>query len=83
MAKYDYSIGAPVYCRDGDCGRLHKVVVDPNTRQVTDLIVKRGFLLTIDRVLPVDVVERAAGEGIYLSISSEALDNYPEYRSSD
>jgi osmotically-inducible protein OsmY len=31
-------------------------------------------------VLPVDVVERAAGEDIYLSISSEGLDNYPEYR---
>ena len=80
MARHDYNIGAPVHCRDGDCGRLHKVVVDPHTQRVTDLIVERGFLLTTDRVLPVDTVERATGEDIYLSISSKALDDYPEYR---
>lgn len=80
MAKNDYSIGAQVHCRDGECGRLHKVVVDPYTQRVTDLIVERGFLLTTDRVLPVDVVERATGQDIYLSISSEGLGNYSEYR---
>jgi len=56
------------------------VVVDPHTQRVTDLIVERGFLLTTDRVLPVDTVERATGEDIYLSISSGALGDYPEYR---
>jgi osmotically-inducible protein OsmY len=79
MAKYDFNIGAQVHCRDGDGGKLHKVVVDPHTQRVTDLIVERGFLLTTDRVLPVDVVERATEEGIYLSIFSEELGDYPEY----
>jgi hypothetical protein len=54
--------------------------MDPHTQRVTDLIVERGFLLTTDRVLPADVVERATREGIYLSISSEELGGYPEYR---
>jgi uncharacterized protein YrrD len=79
MIKHDFNIGARVHCRDGDCGQLHKVVVDPQTQRVTDLVVERGFLLTTDLVLPVDVVERAAGENIYLSISSEELGNYTEY----
>jgi osmotically-inducible protein OsmY len=80
MAKYDFNIGAQVHCRDGECGKLHKVVVDPHTQRVTDLIVDRGFLLTTDGILPVGVVERATREGIYLSISSEDLADYPEYR---
>ena len=80
MHSYDLKIGAEVRCRDGGCGRLHKVVLDPHTQRVTDLIVERGFLLTTDRVLPVDLVERAAGEEIYLGLASDELSGYPEYR---
>jgi len=80
MAKFDFDIGAQVRCQDGQCGKLHKVVVDPHTQRVTDLIVERGFLLTTDRVVPVDLVEQATREGIMLSISSQALSEYPEYR---
>lgn len=80
MAKYDLNIGAKVHCQDGSCGKLHKVAVDPHTNRVTDLIIERGFLLTTDRVLPVDVVERASGDDIYLGLSSEDLSDYPEYR---
>jgi osmotically-inducible protein OsmY len=80
MAKYDLNIGTSVHCTDGDCGKLFKVVIDPHTQRVTDLIVKRGFLLTTDRVLPAGTVERATGEQIYLSVSSQDLAAYPEYR---
>jgi osmotically-inducible protein OsmY/sporulation protein YlmC with PRC-barrel domain len=80
MSKYDFEIGTEVHCRDGQCGRLHKVALDPHTQRVTDLIVQRGFLLTTDRVLPVELVEEATREGIRLSIPSRALREYPEYR---
>ena len=80
MAKLDFEIGTRVYCTDGDCGRLSKVVIDPHTQRVTDLIVEKGFLLTTDRVVPVEVVDRASDEGIHLTISSEELSSYPEYK---
>lgn len=80
MAKLDFDIGAQVHCKDGDCGKLLKVVVDPHTRRVTDLIVEKGFLLTTDRVLPVDLVERTSKGDVYLAISGDALADYPEYR---
>jgi osmotically-inducible protein OsmY len=80
MAKFDFDIGTPVHCQDGRCGKLHKVVLDPHTQRVTDLIVERGFLLTTDRVLPVDLVEQATRERVTLSISSQALSEYPEHR---
>jgi osmotically-inducible protein OsmY len=69
-----------VNCQDGRCGKLHKVVLDPHTQRVVDLIVERGFLLTTDRVVPVDLVEQATRESIMLSISSQAMSEYPEYR---
>jgi osmotically-inducible protein OsmY len=80
MAKFDFDIGTEVHCQDGQCGKLRKVVLDPHTQRVTDLIVERGFLLTTDRVVPVRLVEQATREGIMLSISSQALSEYPEYR---
>jgi osmotically-inducible protein OsmY len=80
MAKLDFEIGARVHCTDGDCGRLSKVVIDPHTQRVTDLIVEKGFLLTTDRVVPGDAVDRADDEGIHLTISSDHLRDYPEYK---
>ena len=80
QAKLYFVIGARVYCTDGDCGRLSMVVVDPHTQRVTDLIVEKGFLLTTDRVLPIDRVDRASAEGIYLTLAGEDLEDYPEYR---
>ncbi len=75
-----YRIGAKVFCRDGEAGKLIKVAIDPHTRRITDLIVERGLLLARDRVLPVDLVGRIDEEGIHLSISSAELRSYPEYR---
>ncbi|MCD6291625.1 MAG: BON domain-containing protein [Anaerolineae bacterium] len=75
-----FKIGADVYCTDGRAGRLVKVVVDPHTRRVTDLIVEKGFLQKKDRVIPVDVVSEANEERIQLSISSRELTHYPVYR---
>ena len=80
MAKFDFDIGTEVDCQDGRCGKLHKVVLDPHTRRVTDLIVERGFLLTTDRVVPVDLVGQATRERITLLISSQALSEYPRYK---
>jgi osmotically-inducible protein OsmY len=79
VTKFGFRIGAQVVCRDGRCGRLLKVVVDPDSEQVTDLIVEKGFLLTTDRIVPVAAVERATEEEIELSIVSEDLEGYPEY----
>ena len=80
MNQFDFDIGAQVHCQDGNCGRLAKVVVDPETQQVTNLIVEAGFLLKRARVFPIAVVETTTAEGIYLSIVSADLSNYPEYR---
>ena len=80
MNEFDFNIGARVHCQDGQCGKLAKVVVHPDTWQVTDLIVEEGFLLKRARVFPVSAVERTTTEDIYLTISSNELNNFREYR---
>ncbi len=73
-------IGAPVYARDGRYGTLDKVVVDPHARRVTHVVVRQGWLLTEDRVIPIERVERAEPDGVYLDAPAAALDKYPRYR---
>jgi len=80
MQTFDFNIGAEVHCTDGQCGRLLKVVVDPHTERVTDLIVEKGFILTTDKVLPVSVVEKATPEAVYLSTTGDQLADCADYR---
>lgn len=80
MGKFDFHVGAQVHCTDGECGRLLKVVVDPHTQRVTDLVVERGFVLPVDRVVPADLVERTRNGDVYLGTDQNALQAYPEYR---
>ncbi len=75
-----YRIGMPVYCQDGRCGTLVKVVLDPHTKRVTDLIVEKGFLQKKDRVIPVTAVQEVTDERIVLRVKSADLSRYPEYR---
>jgi uncharacterized protein YrrD len=79
MAAFDFHIGAQVHCTDGRCGKLVKLVVDPKTQQVTDLIVEKGFLLRKDRVLPVSTVAQIVGDEIHLQISSNQMSDFNEY----
>ena len=75
-----FRIGAPVFALDGRIGDLSKVVIDPHARRVTHLIIHRGLLLTEDRVVPVELVERATPEGIFLHLTSQEVARQPLYR---
>lgn len=80
MTQLNFHMGAPVQCTNGQCGKLAGVVINPESQHITDLIVEKGFLLKHDRVLPISVMEGATEENVYLSISSDELDQHPEYR---
>lgn len=72
-------IGATVHALDGRYGTLVKVVVDPHVRRVTHMIVRKGWLLTEDRVLPIERVARVDKDGIYLNAPSAELNQHPRY----
>lgn len=73
-------IGAPVHALDGRYGTLAKVVVDPHARRVTHMIVRKGWLLAEDRVIPIERVARVDKDGIYLNAPAAELNQHPRYR---
>jgi len=68
-------IGAPVYTLDGQAGVLARVVVDPNTRQVTHLVVAPSEFPDQAKVVPIALLDRAGPDGIYLWVNSVELDH--------
>ena len=75
-----YQIGAKVVCEGEECGSLSKLVVDPHTRRVTDLIVSQGILFKRDTVVPVEKVADTSQETVNLATSKDKLDEFVEYQ---
>lgn len=57
-----FTIGSRVSCRDGDCGELRRVVVDPIARSLTHLVVEPKYRQGIGRLVPIDLVDSPATE---------------------
>jgi len=59
--------GTPVYsARDEQIGNIDKVVLDPRTGEVLDLVVLKGVFFPEDRVVPIEAVATATAERINL-----------------
>jgi uncharacterized protein YrrD len=76
----EFKQGANVYTSDGQkAGRLDRVVIDPMSKEVTHLVVTRGFLFRHDKVIPTDWVKSAAEDRVELSETEESLEAAPEF----
>jgi sporulation protein YlmC with PRC-barrel domain len=64
-----FPIGAGVRCTDGVCGTLSRVVFDPVAREVTHLLVEPRHRHEPARLVPLGLVNSAAGE-VRLSCTS-------------
>lgn len=74
---------ANVYTADGErVGEIDRVVIDPRTREVTHLVVEKGFLFTEDRVVPLSLVGPATGDKVVLREDAGDLDQLPHFRES-
>lgn len=64
-----YKEGARVYFANGDeAGHVERVVIDPKSLTISDIIVRRGGLLhPQEKVIPVAMIARAEGEDLHLA----------------
>jgi sporulation protein YlmC with PRC-barrel domain len=60
-AETEFAIGAEAGCADGPCGKVSGVILDPDTRAVTHLVIDPGHRHGRSRLVPVDLVDSAAG----------------------
>ena len=73
----EYTIGAEVTCRDGVCGDLRCVVIDPVARALTHLVVEPKHRQGLGRLVPIDLVDATAAE-IRLRCSAAEFDALEE-----
>jgi sporulation protein YlmC with PRC-barrel domain len=60
-------------------GRIDRVVVDPANDEVTHLVVKKGLLLTRDKVIPVDQIDSTTEQQVLLKKDASNPDEFPDF----
>ena len=74
-----FNAGAEVYTADGKkLGHLSRVVLNPHTKEVTDIVVHKGHFFTTDKVIPVKDIQQTLETRITLHRSAES-NSYLEY----
>jgi uncharacterized protein YrrD len=72
--------GTHVYTSDGqDAGTVDRVVLDPQTNEVSNLIVRKGWLFIEDKVVPIGLVENATEDRVTLRETQGDLQKLPKY----
>jgi len=72
--------GAEVYTAGGErVGRIDRVAINPLTKAVTHLIVRKGLILPQDKILPVAWLAETGEERVVLRPEAGDLDRLPDY----
>jgi len=72
--------GTHVFASDGqDVGSIDRVVLDPLTDDVSDLVVRKGWLFSEDKVVPIGMVASASEERVTLNETKADLQKLPKY----
>lgn len=75
-------LDAKVRARDGEeIGSLDRAIVDPQTKEVTHVVVRTGAIFGRDIVVPREDVERANQDGdtIQLDLTKDELERFPDF----
>ena len=74
-------LGTRVDCRDGTFGELADVVIDPNAKRVTHLVVKSQEEPWVERLVPVELADADdAGRAVTLGATAEEVRALPPVR---
>lgn len=76
--------GAEVFSGEGEkIGTLNRVVIDPRTREVSNLVIEKGFLFKTDKVIPITLVDLDLEDQIVLkNTNQDILEDFPDFETS-
>jgi uncharacterized protein YrrD len=78
-----FTEGAKVFTADGErVGTIDRVVLEPDTKEVTHLVVQKGFLFTEDKVVPMSLVGPATEDHVTLREDADGLEALPDFEES-
>jgi len=69
----DIPINATVQCTDGPGGRITRIVLNPVSKKVTDVVVHEPGLFGGDVIVPVEFIVESAQETVRLRLSRDKL----------
>jgi uncharacterized protein YrrD len=71
---------AHVVTADGQMvGQVDRVVMDPHTKEVTHVVVRKGLLFTEDKVVPMDLISSVVDDQVLLREDAGDLEGLPDY----
>lgn len=70
----DIRLGSKVISGDGhDIGKVDRLVLNPETREIEEIVVHKGFFLTEDRIIPISSVTSTDQDGV-VHVATHAAD---------
>jgi uncharacterized protein YrrD len=64
---------------DQHVGNIDRVVIDPETKEVVSVVVRKGFLLPEDKVVPISLIAAATGNRVTLREDAGDLEDLPTF----
>ena len=72
--------GAKVYTADGDkVGTIERVVLDPKTKEVSHVVVEKGFFFSEDKVVPISLLGPTTEDRVTLREGEYGFDELPPF----
>jgi len=75
----DLRLKAHVECTDGRIGRLENIVLNPDTKRVTYLVIRENDIPNTQRIIPEGLVREATPDTIFLSMDKEKFDRMKNF----
>jgi uncharacterized protein YrrD len=77
----EFKLDAKVFTADNrQIGHVDRVVLDPKTKEVTDIVVRKGLIFTEDKVVPTDLVAGTRDSQVILREGVEDLQTLPDFQ---
>ena len=75
-----FTNGASVYTAHGEqVGKVDRVVLDPKTKEVSHIVVRKGFIFKEDKVVPIDLIAFTAEGQVVLREDAGDLQRLPDF----
>ena len=72
--------GASVYTARGEqVGDIDRVVLDPKTKEVSHIVVRKGFIFKTDKVVPIDLIAFTSQLQVVLREDAGDLERLPDF----
>jgi len=73
-------LGSDIYGSDGEkLGVVDSLVVEPDTGEITSIVVRKGLFFPTDKILPASSATRVDDEGVHVNLTKDDVDQLTEY----